>query len=542
MTASTRTYLALTVGPIYNTMQQARSTRALWSASYLFSYLMKMVIAHFKDTHSFIVPYVDNKELFSNPMKTGLFHDRFIFLQKDEHDFQLLHDAITEEVRRIAQNMASDLGISSEDDINTIIAYMNNYLRNSALKMDLKEDENPMEIIDEYLDTLELQPVFNKMESKNYIQQFIESKPENQQRNFLLKQAYTQEILAGKQDEIRFESIIEVTTAELSDPLFRRDKSLYWQIFRSEEKNVFKELLRINKDKELMRYHKYLAVLQVDGDYLGKVIKQLFRNDKLKVEKRFEHLSACLFEFDTEADSIIREFGAMPIYVGGDDIMCLAPLKCNGKHIFDLVDNLDNAFIRKVLNSEGLQEALTHVDKSPTLTYGISISYYKHPMNETLKEAHHQLRNVAKKKRNAVSFRLLKHSGSDFGATFNKSGELYRTYFKRMLEFSNESARKDDKTNSFLSSIQYTLMGNHGVLEAILHDDQAINEFFLHNFNESIHNNSLFIETVRDALKQAWKEIENEHIEIELMKKNTIETIHAMLRYIQFINQINGDE
>ena len=43
------TYLAITIGPIYATIQQARRTRELWAASYVFSLLMRELLEVLKD-------------------------------------------------------------------------------------------------------------------------------------------------------------------------------------------------------------------------------------------------------------------------------------------------------------------------------------------------------------------------------------------------------------------------------------------------------------------------------------------------------------
>ena len=37
-------YLAITIGPIYKTIQQARSTREIWAASFVFSLMMKEIL------------------------------------------------------------------------------------------------------------------------------------------------------------------------------------------------------------------------------------------------------------------------------------------------------------------------------------------------------------------------------------------------------------------------------------------------------------------------------------------------------------------
>lgn len=552
------TYLALTTGPIYSTMQQARSTRAIWSASYLFSFFMKNVISKFREgevKRTFLVPYIDptnERGLFTKTLKCGLFHDRFIFKQENEDDFETLQGIIKAEVISIAKKIATDLTAEEE----SVVKYLLHYFRNCTLKIEIDEQENPIETIDKILDSLELQPAFNAIESRNYLKDFIELKTSKNDRSFLVEHAFRTELEEGRKDEIRFDSVLEITTSELSETLYSYNKGKYWEVFKEnrekKDEQRFADLLShdCNKGKELFRYHKYLAVLQADGDKLGELIKQLFTAGTGEVAKRFEGLSKALFDFDTKAIDIIESYGGMPVYVGGDDILCLAPLKAKGKNIFTLVEELDDAFRTLVVGRAELKEALAKVDQIPTMTYGISISYYKHPMNEALSEAFHQMRYVAKEKRNAVSFRLLKHSGSHFGAVFRKPKKnaddnevtLYKNHFLKLLNMPIREWAGKDSGNSFLSSLQYKLNENFGVLEAILHDDVAIDNFFKNNFNENVHHESAFINAVRDAVKQAWKEFDRETMTPSQKKRQTISTVHAMLRYVQFINQKAQDE
>lgn len=546
------TYLALTTGPIYETLKLARSTRALWAASYLFSFLMKNVIDKFRDTHTFLVPYVGDDRLFNEPLECGLFHDRFIFKQNEEDDFGKLKKVVEDEIDAIASGMAADLGA----DVVNVQNQMRHHLRNCLLKAEVPEDKNPIEVIDGLLDSQELQPMFNPVEQRNHLKDFIELKMSKQQRSFLVNHAFSTLIAVGKNDEVRFESILEITTAELSTPIFISNKGKYWEIFKDnpnkKDKDRFEEMLAdtSNHGKELMRHHKYLAVLQADGDHLGQLIQQLFQAGTGDVSKRFEGLSRALFAYDLKAMEVMETYGAMPVYVGGDDILCLAPLRNNGKNIFDLIEQLDNAFRDEVVGAKDLQSALSKVSNRLTMTYGVSISYYKHPMNEALDEAFHQMRNIAKEKRNAVSFRLLKHSGSHFGACFRKPQNpadeneetLYRDHFLKLLGMPLEDGQGHEKAGSFLSSLQYKLKANHGVLDAILHDESAVDQFFINNFNESVHRNSEFIKAVCAAVKQVWKEFDREALPLEEKKKQTIATIHAMLRYVQFIGQKAKDE
>ena len=58
------TCIALTLGPITRVISLAQTTRGMWAASYLFSYLAKHIIEPFKGRR-FLLPYLEDN-LFSS--------------------------------------------------------------------------------------------------------------------------------------------------------------------------------------------------------------------------------------------------------------------------------------------------------------------------------------------------------------------------------------------------------------------------------------------------------------------------------------------
>ncbi len=539
----TQRYLALTIGPILPTMELAKSTRAMWTASYLFSYIMRQILWQFRE-HQFLVPNVDEDgSEFTAGNHAGLFPDRFICLHNgSDDDFKNLNDTINTTVNQVADLIGEDLG--NED----LREYFQNYLRCYSMEIELDSNINPITEIYQYLDTLELQPLFNNSEPKSYVSKFLEEPFKNGQRNFLVTQAYEDFIKRdGNVQKVRFNSIPEISTAELSKLVFESDvtpdKKLYWKIFRNEKNDdalMFQELVKhkVNDNKiELMRYHKYIAVIHADGDYMGKIISELFLDNNKEINDRFKQFSKALFAFAKASVKVIEDFGAVPVYVGGDDIMCFSPVVNSGKTVFDLCNEIDKTFYTYILQNEQLKPVLSQVDKAPSLSFGISISYYKHPLGEALAESYRQMRYVAKEKRNSIAFRLQKHSRSYYEASFLKPGfdtsgnikreGLFGKYFLDLLR----SSISDD---SFLSSLQYRLNDNQVLLAAIIDDETAIREFFNHNFNERVHENSLFVQNVCEGLIEAQKEYGD--------PGKSIAAMHAILRFIQFTHQKATDE
>ena len=77
-------YIAVTIGPIFDTINLASSPSALWAASYLFSMLSKNICQTLTENgvakEEIISPYYDpDDELLNNNDGVGLFHDRIIF-------------------------------------------------------------------------------------------------------------------------------------------------------------------------------------------------------------------------------------------------------------------------------------------------------------------------------------------------------------------------------------------------------------------------------------------------------------------------------
>jgi hypothetical protein len=196
--------------------------------------------------------------------------------------------------------------------------------------------------------------------------------------------------------------------------------------------------------------------------------------------------------------------------------------------IFDLVSDIDAVFDGIMVNET----------PRPTMSYGIAITYYRFPLNEALELSDGQL-NASKEAfpkngkptKNAISFKVLKHSGGSFGATMMKKGSNDKISFKDLFRWNNNS---DD--NSFLSSIQYKLNINQSILENILDNKERLDNFFENNFNEGIHDKKRqFLDSIKNLLHQTYHNTKNMQEDKENRQKS-IASVHAMLRFAHFIN------
>jgi CRISPR-associated protein Cmr2 len=545
------TYFALTIGPIYKTLSQAQRTREFWGSSYMFSWIMREIIlgliAEKTTTEDEILMPHRNRHDVNLKVGTGLYHDRMIVQIKPEkkgkvlNEFKTVADAVLEKIATIAK---IDLPV------------FQSYFRLNAVLFDLEDGENIVETVTNYLDSLELQnPIFHdawKIDWPSVIADLNGS--------LLYSDAFSK----GSDSDFVFDSIPEITTRGLRMPI-NKDQNKeeiesrydYWVkedittnlIREQKEKKRLKskEVIKIqdtfiddlSRDplfKEAFRnYHKYIAIVHADGDNFGKTISSIGG-----LPEEVKSLSKLLFNFAKDAAKAIAEYGGTNVYAGGDDLLFFAPVatinNSGNQTIFDLINNLDDHFKTTVCDK------LTKIAEAdrPTLSWGVSISYYKFPLSEAIVSSRDLLFDDAKSYngKNAVAFKLIKHTGQFFGATFGKEGSDYK-FFTGLLK---------DKFNTetdFISSLQYRISDNEALLRAIFGASDypvRVENFFTNFFDEEIHSNKkAFVHSVRDMLIKAFDDTEPQrNIDQEEAHKKRVATAidktYSALRFIHFLN------
>jgi CRISPR-associated protein Cmr2 len=135
-------YIALTIGPIYKTLKNAKKPKDLFASSYIFSYIMKNIIKEFKD-RTFITPYIKDGSIFDENSPVGLFHDRFIF-ESIDGDLSKLEMIII----NVCNDIASQLRLEHHQ--------VKEYLQIHYFEKELDNSKNPILELTPYLDTKEL--------------------------------------------------------------------------------------------------------------------------------------------------------------------------------------------------------------------------------------------------------------------------------------------------------------------------------------------------------------------------------------------------
>ncbi len=514
-------YIALTIGPIFKTLGLARKTRELWGASYLFSHMMKEIMqALIAKTPAIkeriLIPGTGDLTKPAYCRGAGLYPDRLI-CEAEETDFDTLQTVISEVLHRFAQQ--------NHIDKDALTAYFQAY----SLEMDIPSCQNPVLHLSPYLDSFELQTKCVTREQENALVRFLtrDAFPACE----MYKTAFTDET---GQIQKRFPSLIEIASKELhaADPAGYDsiiDECILGkpsQIKDTGEKAPDDQHLEIVKrlkqtfPRRFKTCHKYIAIVQADGDGIGDLIKNI-GTDK----SRLWEFSSGLLQLARQAADTIHEYGGSPVYLGGDDLLFFAPVVNTGitidgtpvPHIMELVRLLDRRFR----------------DKFPgaSLSFGISITYNKFPMREALEQARHLLFNTAKKHpgKNCAAIKILKHGGKAFDARLTIKSQAF-TFFIQMLDTAIETRR--------LNSIARHVTGYRGVLQVAGRNPETANEtignFFKNSFDEDVHHkNRDFIDNTAQLLVTLFKESPG--------GTDAPDTLYTLLRILHFFKRKDTD-
>lgn len=446
-------YIALTIGPIYKTLKNSKKTRELWGGSYIFSYIMKQIIKEFK-TRTFITPYID-ESMFESGKEVGLFHDRFIFasLEKDKEELPKI-------VENIFLNIVENTSLSLD--------FLKAYFQINFIEIDVKE--NPIIETTPYLDSIEQFYSIGHYKENELIKMLKSN------NSFFTKEAFG--------EKKSFPSLPEIALYDLKKSINIKT------LLKDDELEIFE-----NKEikKHLKPYHKYIAIVHADGDNMSEVIK-----DTLHLSKT----SKSLFEYCTNSHNLIKIFGGQTIFAGGDDLLFFAPVVSNGKTIFELLDEISQKFNSKF-------------EEKASLSFGVSITYYKYPLYEALEKSRKLLFLKAKQKpKNNIAYEVVKHSGQAFSGIVHKGN---KEAYEKFLSFVSIEKSLDD---NFLHSLHHKINLHKKILDTIKTDKLKLENFFENYFNEAEH--------------KEYEEFFAKLIDYMVVEQN-IKNVYATLRFIKFI-------
>ena len=548
------TYTGITIGPIIRTLLDSRSTKAIWAASYLFSWIMKKLmdqIVAADESAEFLLPYRSGKV--DDSLRAGLYPDRCVV----KGDFsKLLANARTEILDELATKAAKNLSDRNQTQHQfteyyehtslkeQIHHYLQDYLRIAFICTEVATCRRPVDELTTLLNSAELSTKLLTAADSNFLSHLLE----DVFYNFLVKEKY-------HGDFKYFPSTAEIASygfygqpAYLEAQKILRDaEGLKNSGPKEEDAQIrFYKQLKNDPRKLYRNHHKYMAIVQADGDSFGQIIRAIEHVDNpVEAGQRF---SIQLNVFLSEAVRAIQDWNAVPVYGSGDDLMFFAPVAKSPAGegdtvpvIFDLITQIDELFADYVLKDPLLSKVVAHLRSAqqpvPSMSYGISITYYKYPLSESLQKAHFNLDQKAKKLpcKNAVFFRVATHSGQYFETGFRKNQIVFQHFKDLIRTMPNES---------ILRSVSYKLESLAPLLHAIGTEkddvDGGLFNLFKNHFDEDVHlrpDGSLtpYLQKVLKLLQEIYRL--NPLAENSTQQNNdNIQQLYATLRFAAFIH------
>lgn len=500
-------YLAINLGPIIKTFSMARKPKEFWAASYMFSYLMECILAHLqkeKNSLELISPAYEkeNKERKGNEenplVGVGLYPDRAFYAVKQEIDINsLLEDAL----KSFAKDIVLDVDVAR------------NFFRIMTVCQEYPSSSEAIAGLNKALDVLELNQVAWDSDTFDAILKYLRKAN---------------------------------TNLPLYKIAFNKD---YYSI------GTLEEIARANAKQIDYSYQRYVCIVQADGDCMGKIVSSKQMDGKLN------DFSSRLIAFGNDACQRIKAFGGLPIYAGGDDLLFIAPVcGTDGKNILGLIGEIDEKYqkIRDYVDQLKVEDKIDEGGKTKTvpvhtsMSYGISIIYYKYPLYEAWEIARNMLFSNAKQVpgKNAIAINLRKNSGSDFEVVMSKSLQIHYN-LDDLIRFTPKE--------SFVSAVAHKIRANEQLLGVLPKEepfenlDKRLNAFYekivdvaAKSADETTYllktkdtfefiYKDYFIEKKRKAEEAKENKKEYREATIEEDMKSIISTFFSVLRIAKFI-------
>ena len=555
-------YTILSIGPLLNTMGQADNTRTLWTASYIFSNLMKDTLMHLFHTQNikeneFVLPAID-KEYFSSGKRAGLFHDRLILRGDKTKEIQDAFDfAIGELVKIVQKAFKKSNGykyVKIDFDDNEVEAFVKSYIQSYIVSVDVPNGKSPILYLSPFVDIAEYEPKLPIHQEKEYLYKFLKIANLTLNKYF----AFLEGAEDGKKDRC-FKSLPEIASHDFVKDWDKKNKYFCLtinQMKKLEEKikspewevdDIYDELLKDENIKEKFKpYHKYVAIVQADGDSFAKHLASIGSD-----ERKLKEFSENIFKFADGSREIIEKSGGAVIIAGGDDLLFFAPVVANGLNIFELIDKIDEKFACTFCKAKGL-----------SMSYGISISYHKFPLQESLALANRALFGEAKKSKwvnygyaldtldkdmdalklpskNAIHLNIQKHSGQSHALTLKKDTELYEL-FKKLLK----AELNENEDLHLPHALHHSLKKSEEIIECLEVD--SIEHFFTNQFDEDVHKTTHkealeavqeIIKYLKDSDESCWR-LQQDRDKNYFLSKTT----QLLFELLSTIKLLRGDE
>lgn len=479
-------YIAVTIGPIFDTMSLVSTPAALWVSSYMFSCITKTICEILLENgvkeEEIITPYYSktDKALLDKKDGVGLFHDHIIFAAEnfDIKKFNDVKDAAL-------QKISADFGLGYD--------YLKKYVQIAAVKF---EAENPIFGCENMLNSRELEKPFVAEDTEQP----------------LLKMLFAGEGAANE------------WIKEIAETLGVFDK---WQLTAG--KNIKDLNMIVNPTpgvRPKMKKHCYYAIVRSDGDNMSKIISSLSGDEQFR-----DFSKTCLAYCAAVADEVAN-FGGVTIYAGGDDLLAILPCENkDGKTPFEFIGRANEIF-------DGFFKTY---NKPTSLSYGISMCYNKFPLYEALDDSAYLLFGVAKDKdyKNCSAIHLQKHAGQSEGLLIpNAALEEFLALKNVIVKAAAEGGEEEERV--IVSALHKLSLFEH-LLNAADVDRDATVTLFENIFDSGEQKTAFLHKHLPEFYHKLKTDLKIRAITDGGVENNPVKTINYVLRTLKFFNEKAGE-
>ena len=508
MEINTKQYIAVTIGPIFDTMSLVSTPAALWASSYMFSNITATICNLLIDSgikeEEIITPYFSqtDTELLGRRDGVGLFHDHIIFVAEG-YDI-----AAFKAIREKALALVSDIyGVDFD--------YMKQYVQIAAVKY---RAENPILGCEYMLNSRELE------------KPFVAKDPD---------QPLLKKLFAG-----------EGSANEWIKKIARRLGVLEkWQLLSGKNIKDLNMIVNPQPDKTpTKKKHRYYAIVRSDGDNMSKIISSLCGDGQFR-----SFSETCLNYCAQIADEVSR-FDGVTIYAGGDDLLAILPCENRyGETPFEFIKRANKIF----------KNNFDQYNKPTSLSFGITMCYYKFPLYEALEDSASLLFGVAKdaSRKNCTVIRLQKHSGQSEGLVIPNAALDELLSLKNVIVKPDILAKRDEEIavgahdaepatavsdaqieeseRAIVSALHKLAFFEH-LLKAADDDRDAVITLFKNMFDSGEQKTTFLHETLPDFYHKL-KTLGIHAMTNKGVDPNLVTTIAYVLRMLKFFNEKAGD-
>lgn len=537
---SNKQYLALSIGPIVKILKEARKTRELWATSYILSTLMKHLMealdpADDTGTHpNILIPSIPKEVREANLYGAGIYPD-LLFMEAEGKTREYIEAAKTKAIEALAKDCLTKEDLEVEGRLEAAVKFWKQYMRICYVLKELPniEDGRLSLELKRYLESAELEETFLPTEPEWHA--LYELFDENRIYNTTLSEALRGDNQGVYGPLLSKYSYVPSTYEIAAMELHQTDSIALQCIIAGMKKDSLSEefYTEIEKDensklaKALKPRHKYYCIVRADGDSIGAAIKMLGPK-----REDYINFSELLAKFGKEAAKVINDYGGKPIYIGGDDLLFLAPMQNGTDTVFDLITKIDDKFLVNDLKKDDS-------GTKASLSYGLNIAYYKYPLFEAIDDSFGIMLNAKAhetkegKKKNAVSFHFTKHSGGFFDATFSKD---YLALINNATQAFNTAEMQHRK--GLVSSLIFKIRTLEALLTNLVdraEEDQLEQRlgFFFDKYFEEWKGSQGFEKQKKSAKALLYGAYQ------EVGKDGFLDLYYATMRLIDFINEPN---